>query len=158
CAIEDGGELFALGREPGLLEHARPRVEATAAEVTALLVDERVPEVERDRRVHTVHPARPRSASPTRDGEQTSPRRARVRTARPRRPDPEMFAIVCLRPRRAGVLLRLLVLHLLEAAADLRGAEPAVSAKGPNRRDLSGPCPAGHGLRVHPEQRSHLGR
>ena len=47
--VEDGVEALALTREAGLLEDARPRVEPASPQVPALLVDERVPEVERHR-------------------------------------------------------------------------------------------------------------
>src|SRR5947209_7074232 len=50
------------------------------------------------------------------------------------------------------------VLHLLEAAADLRRTEPAVAAEGADSGDLACTCPPGNGLRVHPEERCHFGR
>ena len=49
-----------------------------------------------------------------------------------------------------------LALHLLEAALDLRGPEPAVAAERADGVELAGPRPARDGLRVDPEHRSHF--
>src|SRR4051812_42999100 len=54
--------------------------------------------------------------------------------------------------------LRPFVLHLLEAAADLRRPEAAVPTEGADGGDLAGSRPTGNGLGVHPKQRSDLCR
>ena len=48
------------------------------------------------------------------------------------------------------------VLHLLEAALDLRRPEPAVAAEGPNGRDLAGARPSGDRLGVDSKEGRHL--
>src|SRR3954454_19474714 len=54
--------------------------------------------------------------------------------------------------------LRPFVLHLLEAATDLRRPEAAVPTEGADGGDLAGSRPTGHGLGIHPKQRSDLCR
>src|SRR5687767_6857796 len=64
-----------------------------------------------------------------------------------------------IRRRRVGtVQLGAFALHLLEAAADLGGAEPAMTTKGANRGDLASPSPPGDCLGVDAEEGCNLGR
>ncbi len=87
--------------------------------------------------------------------------RTRTDSVRPRvrRPVPARWAGPALRGRPARAVIHV-VEHAfaLEQGAYLGFPEPAMAAWRPDAADPSGGRPSRHGLRVDPEQRSHLAR
>jgi len=61
-------------------------------------------------------------------------------------------------PGGGRTLFRALLRYAREQGTNLRFAVPAMTAKCPDRRQLSGLRPAGDRLRVNPEHGCHLGR